>query len=415
MAKEEIINKLRFLRVGYLAPKSRYHGIITNETLFGTGKLSTFNYNTRYCKEEEDKDYQYDSLFNYEARYSDKKNFTITKHGPLDTKEKIEQFRQMGIETLKDKGNVMYESIISLANTEIAKKYNMLGSKGFGEVVDKVMDNWLKKCGFEPDNVEWFLDYHPDNRTSKEPHPHMHMCFFEKTQTRDRCKIPVSKLNDFKQMFATKMAKRCMSNSKEMNKLLTGSDKDREAIKTSLKNCNIAKIKNVRDLWKVLPSSGRLQYNSVNMINFRPAIDKVVDNLLKTPEFKEKYNSYVDKLKEYDTMVNKISGNSGQQLDSFKQVTEDKKLRTEIAQFILSKKKEYDYEINYDNFTKNKHGKKLSAISISKKLNSRKNYRTNSERYVHKFVNGALASRQREIEDEIEKFLKATQNEYENS
>lgn len=415
MAEEQIINKLRFLRVGYKAPKtSKLKGIVSTESLFGTKAQSIFNYNTRYCKEKEDNEYNYDSLFTYETRYSDKKNYTITKHGPLDTKEKIEQFRKMGSETLSNKGDVLYETIISIKDTEIAKKYNMLGSKGFGEVANKIMDRWLKKCGFDPENIEWFLDYHPDNRSSIEPHPHMHLCFFEKKQTRDRCKLPLSRLNDFKQMFASKMAERDIDTKSVIKKYLSEADSEKQLFKEALEKCNISKVKSVRDLWKVLPRTGRLQYDSTNMIGFRPAVDRVVDNLLKTEEFKQPYEKYISKLKEYDNMINKISGNEGQNVTSFKEITEDKKLRKEVAQFILQKKKDYDSEIKYSNFSRDKHGIKLGVGPLTKKLGTRKNYSTKAEHHVHKFINGALMSRQREIEEEIEKFLKASQPDYQN-
>lgn len=408
----EIINKVWFYSVGSLAPKgSRYKGIISADTLFGSGDMTIFEYNTRYAREKEDKDFKYDQLFEYNARYNNDVGFTYTSDGYLDTEDKLNKFKTDGYNTLNHNGALLWQIVFSPKDIETCQKYHLTSQKDYACVLDEVMPSFLKKYGFEPENVVWFEDFHPDNRTSIEPHPHIHLCFYEKVQTKTKGKLPKSALADFKTMMANKMLKR--SGSIEYQNVLKDVNFKYKAIKDRVNNVNLDNVKSIKDLYSVLPKTGRLQFNSTNNIPFRKAELRVVDNLLEQPEFKDLYDSYVNDLKKWDAMINRVDGNGE---PSLKQITEVRKLKEDIANKILQHKKDYIDETKYENYTKNKEGKKLSHHgAISKNLDNRKLKITNTERKIHRFINGAIAKRQQEIEDEIEKYLKSTEPSYSDS
>ena len=111
-------------------------------------------------------------------------------------------------------------------------------------------------------------------------------------------------------------------------------------------------------------------------------------------------------------MINRIDGNGE---PSLKQITEVKKLKEDIVQYILQHKKEYINETKFENYTKTSDAKKITSHSvISKNLEGRKTNTTKTEFKIHKFINCSIAQRQKEIEDEIEEYLKLTKASYDN-
>ena len=163
----EAINKVWFYEVGRTAPKgSKYKGIITSESLFGTGSKSTFMYNSRYAKED-DEDIQSETLFDYTKRYYGKNNnFTMSSDGPLDSDEKIQAFIEKGKLSMKDDGSILWEFVFSPKDISTSDRYKLSNQNDYANVIQSIMPAYLKSCGFDPENVTWWEDYHPDNRTS---------------------------------------------------------------------------------------------------------------------------------------------------------------------------------------------------------------------------------------------------------
>ncbi len=136
----EAINKVRYLIIGKPAPSnSRFKGTVTSDTIFSSG-MSVFNYSTRYAKEESDKDFKYDSIFDYAGRYADNKiNFTMSSEGKLDSKEKIESFVEHGKEALSKDGQILWEFIFSPKDIETSDKYHLSNQSDYAAVIFKIM------------------------------------------------------------------------------------------------------------------------------------------------------------------------------------------------------------------------------------------------------------------------------------
>lgn len=404
MAKPEAINKVRFLIIGEQAPNnSRFKGTITSDSIFGSG-VSVFNYSSRYAKEESDKDFDFDSIFDYSGRYKDNKiNFTMSSDGKLDTKEKLNKFIDNGKQLLNKDGAILWEFVFSPKDISTSDKYNLSNQNDYASVVSKILPNYLKQIGFDPNNVVWWQDYHPDNRTSIEPHPHIHLYFFEKNQERTRGKLQRKDLNLFKRLMANEMIKR--QDKQKYSDIFNDVNKNKKLLLDYSKKFNLNNIKSVRDLYKVLPSEGRLQYNSANMIGYRKAIDKVVNELLNSDDCKEAWTELNNKLDEYEKLVNTINGDNL----STRKETEITKLKVEIANHILSEKKNYIENKDYYKDDPSSKSKTLTKSGKGSKGKSGINIKLGTNDFhkpIKRFINGAIAKRQREIEDEIDEFLK---------
>ena len=165
----DLICKARYFRMGEKAPKnSCFKGKVSPASIFG-GSNSYFNYTERY----NDSDKEKASLIDYTGRYE----HTMTSDGFLDTEEKKKAFKDKGLESLSKEGSVVYEIICSMENYEKASNYSLTNQDQFSAVITKIMPSYIRSIGLDPRNVTWWEDFHPENRTSITPHPHIHLLF----------------------------------------------------------------------------------------------------------------------------------------------------------------------------------------------------------------------------------------------
>ncbi len=393
----QFINKARYFRIGHAAPKnSCFKGTVTPQSIFG-GAGSYFDYTERYVGKESD------SLMNYTGRYGS----TVSSEGDLDTDEKIETFKEKGVEALSKDGAICYEFVLSMKDYDTASNYNIVNQEQFSSVIKTIMPSYLKSIGLDPNNVSWWEDFHPENRTSTIPHPHVHILFFENEPSgafgRTYGKLPKKSLDDFKRMFANQLLKREYSGRYE--ELFSDINVSRQTVLDKTKHADLNKVKSLKDLYAVLPSSGRLQINSANMIPYREAVFRVVDNLLSSRECRKEWIDYLDALERYDREINlKAGGNVSSRKDA-----EIDKIKEQIANHILSGRKGYEKENSYEKILENRNHKETEGSKgrtykdpdiVRSRLSER-----NSAMPVKRVINGLLVQRQREIENEIEQYL----------
>ena len=326
-----LICKARYFRIGEKAPKnSCFKGTVSPASIFG-GSSSYFNYTERY----NDGDKEKGSLIDYTGRYE----HTMTSDGFLDTEEKRKQFKDKGKECLSKEGSVVYEIICSMENYEKASNYTLTNQDQFSAVVTKIMPSYIRSIGLDPRNVTWWEDFHPENRTSITPHPHIHLLFFENepSHTFDHLygRLPRKALNDFKRMFANEMIKR--QDYGRYREIFKDINMNKAKVLDRVRHINFDNVKTVKDLYAILPEEGRLQINSFHMAPYREAIFKVVDDLLESRKCREQWHSYVDALERYDDM---IDSQNHYEISTRKE-TEIIKIREKIANAILQGKKDF--------------------------------------------------------------------------
>lgn len=393
----DLLCKVRYFKIGEQAPKnSCFKGIVTPESIFG-GAGSYFNYCERYVDKENT------SLMKYTSRYG----FTYSDDGYLDSKEKKQAFIDKGKQSIGKEGSIVYEIVCSLADYEVASKYDLTGQEQFAAVTSVILPRFLTTIGLDPNNVSWWQDFHPENRTSTTPHPHIHLLFFEDEPThtfaRFYGKLPKKALNKFKMMFASEMIKR--EDQSIYKDLFNDINFSKRNLLDNIKHTNFDRVDSLKDLYAILPKSGRLQINSTNMAPYRQEVYKVVDKLLESKECKDVWKQFTDSLDKYEYLINqKVDSNISSRKD-----IEVTKIKEQIANAILSGRKDYEEENKYENIIKNVNykssdGTKGRTYKDKDIIRNRLNHR-NSGLATKRMINGMLAKRQNEIEMEIEQYL----------
>jgi len=404
----DLIVKARYFKIGQFAPKnSCFKGTVTPSSIFG-GSNSYFSYTERYSDIEKDKG---GSLLDYTGRYG----YTMSSEGLLDSEEKKKAFKQKGMECLSKEGSVVYELIVSLKDFDTADDYHLSNQEQFSIAIDRIMPSYIRSLGLDPDNVSWWEDFHPENRTSITPHPHIHLLFYENEPSHSfdhlYGKLPKKSLNDFKRMFANEMIKR--QDQSKYRELFDDINISKTKVLNRVRHIDLDKVKTVKDLYAILPDKGRLQINSYHMAPYRETIYKVVDHLLESRDCRKQWNSYKEALQRYDSMNSHRywSPETGdyywQRSDRGKrEITKTKK---QIANLILQGKKDFIRDNSYDRLLSNDNyrsadgdkGKIYKDPSIVRdRLSSR-----NPDRSIRKGISGFLAKRQKEIEKEIDQYL----------
>ena len=400
--------KARYFKIGQSAPRnSCFKGTVTPSSIFG-GSNSYFSYTERYSDIEKDKG---GSLLDYTGRYG----YTMSSDGLLDSDEKKKAFKEKGMECLSKEGSVVYELIVSLKDYDTADDYHLSNQEQFSVAIDKIMPSYIRSLGLDSDNVSWWEDFHPENRTSITPHPHIHLLFYENEPSHSfdhlYGKLPKKSLNDFKRMFANEMIRR--QDQSRYRELFDDINISKTKVLDRVRHIDLDRVKTVKDLYAILPDKGRLQINSYHMAPYRETIYKVVDRLLESKECRKQWNSYKEALQRYDSMNShrywSLENGDYYWQRSDRGKREIAKTKKQIANLILQGKKDFVRDNSYDRLLSNDNyssadgdkGKIYKDPSIVRdRLSSR-----NPDRSIRKGISGLLAKRQKEIEKEIDQYL----------
>ena len=404
----DLIMKARYFKIGQSAPRnSCFKGTVTPSSIFG-GSNSYFSYTERYSDIEKDKG---GSLLDYTGRYG----YTMSSDGLLDSDEKKKAFKEKGMECLSKEGSVVYELIVSLKDYDTADDYHLSNQEQFSVAIDKIMPSYIRSLGLDSDNVSWWEDFHPENRTSITPHPHIHLLFYENEPSHSfdhlYGKLPKKSLNDFKRMFANEMIRR--QDQSRYRELFDDINISKTKVLDRVRHIDLDRVKTVKDLYAILPDKGRLQIDSYHMAPYRETIYKVVDRLLESKECRKQWNSYKEALQRYDSMNShrywSLENGDYYWQRSDRGKREIAKTKKQIANLILQGKKDFVRDNSYDRLLSNDNyssadgdkGKIYKDPSIVRdRLSSR-----NPDRSIRKGISGLLAKRQKEIEKEIDQYL----------
>lgn len=318
----ELIGKFRFLENGKEAPEgSRFTGVLNASSLIGW-----FNYTSREDAADERKDSQCKGGFlGYTSHGGSEKTYT---HLGWLKDENYTEFRKEVAEAFSEKGNLAWDTVISMEDYDLADKYNMRTVDDWANAVSKALPRFFKSIGLEPSNMIYWMNYH----TNKD-HPHIHLTFLERTQSRTKGKITEKQLNTFKRFFIEelglreKLAERVGTTSEEYMKQ---KDAYRNKIIESIKKSMI-EVRTLEGLYKMLPKSGRLQYNSKNMAPYKKLIDEQIEECLKLDGIREVYEKWCETVNQLASAMNEFAGHD---IQTIKQA-EMKNLYTLVGNAIL--------------------------------------------------------------------------------
>lgn len=192
------ITKIRFFEYGKAPPKnSRYKGKITNDTVGGY-----FDYTGRDEAKDADKtvEKQEDGYFGYTGSHT---IGTYSSMGVLNTKEDRSQFKKEINRCFHKNGNLCWDYVISLESDEEAHQLELETGEQWAAVMKEVLPKLFKQYDLDYYNVLWWFDVHRNTE-----HPHIHLAFMEKKQTRTRGKLSQRKMKNVKQIIYTSLAAR---------------------------------------------------------------------------------------------------------------------------------------------------------------------------------------------------------------
>lgn len=330
----QIIDTIRFLEWGKPAPaNSEFKGVISTEKIFGTGNEgSYFGYTSRSTATESSGNEKLtmteDGFLGYTSRDYASGGSTFSSMGWLD-QDKAEEFKAEGRKAFSEKGDLIWDAVIALEDFEAAHKNGLFHTADYADAMSKVLPRFFKTVGLDPVNMLWWMNYH--NNTD---HPHIHLCFLEKTHTRSRGKFTPRQLKEFKRLVIKELtARETLSeiSGVSYDEAFRRKDAERNVFLDQIRSINLLEIDSISKLASVLPKKGRLQYNSANLRAYRGQIDAITDSFLQMPEIKPAFDLYLDHLELFDQAINK---NAGTDVATLKEA-ELKRLYAQIGNIIL--------------------------------------------------------------------------------
>lgn len=185
---------------------------------------------------------------------------------------------------LRKTQSVIWDCILTFQH-EFGQRYCNEFEQAY-DLMRKEFPRFLKSAGLRPDNVTWYAALHVNKA-----HRHIHVSFYENNPTRimahkkelqfSKGKIPLACINQFKIRAELALTDVC-SELKIMRKEVT--DLTRNVLfsdENKRKYDALFREKIIR-LIEMLPSEGRLSYDSENMKPLRPVIRKIVDYTIKS-------------------------------------------------------------------------------------------------------------------------------------
>lgn len=197
---------------------------------------------------------------------------------------------------LRQTGSKIWDCVISFE--EAYGKRLMTGTDRAVELLNAVLPKFFRDNGMPYDNMEWFAGLHEntDNR-------HIHLCFFERGQTRWKCK------HSGKHWHKGKLLESSMADLKlRIDQELKGlSAPDRRPMKEAIRKADISETVDqefkgkVLEIYRSLTEDGKAWYGSRSMDETRPLVDEATDIAIASdPELWARYSSIRKRLKERD-------------------------------------------------------------------------------------------------------------------
>lgn len=191
----------------------------------------------------------------------------------------------------------------------------------------KKFPKFLKQAGFDPNNIVWCAGLHTNT-----DHRHIHYSFYEKEplkyrKTKKELCFSYGLVSQYSINKIKIDIESYLTNSKINEKIYTKRQELTEKIKKNIKK-TIKKGESLKMLKKILillPSDGRVSYDSENMIFLKNDINHLIDLIIKQDDKTNAvFRTFLTLLQEKDNSIRRMCANS--KIDSKKVVLYDKYL-----------------------------------------------------------------------------------------
>lgn len=239
----------------------------------------------------------------------------------LCSKEQIAELKQ-GFRATK---SPVWHGVLSFEEM-FGKKYCGDYSKAYNLMATQ-FPRYLKLAGFDPENVVWCAGLHEntDNR-------HIHFSFYEKQplkyrKGKDELCFSHGKLSNFANNKLKINVENYLLNSRLNEQIYTTRKEITEEMKKKIaKNINKGEcLKMLRKILLLIPTNGRVSYDSENMMFLKNDINHLVDLIIKQDDKTNAvFRTYLSLLQEKDASIRRMCADS--KIDHKKVVLYDKYL-----------------------------------------------------------------------------------------
>ena len=385
------IDKVRYFECGKQAPpNSAFKGKMTGEMLSGYSE-----YTGRDDAKEHDQELVEDEgYFNYTSSHHT--SYTRTSEGILDNDEKRTEFQKLIKKYFHSDGDLAWENVLSIADFDEAEKIGLYSIEDWEAALNKALPKFFKYAGFEPENTLWWWDLHVNKF-----HPHVHIIWLEKEKTKLEGYLPPKQLKALKRFTALELeARKKLVDMIDMKyeEFFKQKDVKFKTILMSVDNFLSGHIeKDIMKLYRMLPKTGRLQYNSYHMKEYKPYIDKIIENIiLSKPEIKSAYDDW---LKNIDLLEENMNDIQNSEIATFKEAEIDK-LYSRIGNKILK-----NYVKIKENDSLNRKTDKSKNVA-RKHLNKKRYSSMNSQKVLGAYIMSCINKQEQEMEESLREFLR---------
>lgn len=375
------ITKARFMVNGYKPPSnSRMKKEVSMDSISGY-----FEYTGRDEAKDVEKDVEENETgyFGYTGSHTVGTSSSI---GILNTREDRKKFKKEIKKYFNKKGNICWDLVISLESDEEAAKLGFETGDNWNSVMSDALPKIFKQYDLEYNNVLWWFDVHRNTE-----HPHIHLAFMEKHQTRFKGKISKAKLENVKKSIYTCIAARQKLTEKtgyDYREYFKIKDQEFNQLVTLIKGKDLSNVKTLNQLLDALPKTGRFQYNSYNMKDFKPVIDEIIDEIIfNSPDLKKQYDILLERIDVLEGIMNDESAG----ISTLKEA-ELNKLHERIGNHILK---------NY---------KKTEKVKVKKETKTIRKVRYLNEKRLEGFIYSVALEQQNSINKSIDEYYKRMEN-----
>ena len=286
---------------------------------------------------------EYDMLKDY-LHYNSKdlflsessESFIWNKDGDISKKEvlsEIKEFNQKG---------VFWRGFVSFP-PDFAYSHGLITKLDFYNLTSNVIPSLIMDMGLDLVNVEWLCTLHRNTK-----HPHIHFCIFEKKTTKLNPIVPLYCIKKFKSNVASYL----IDNTdfyelrdklfKDITKKISFEELNKLKSRSLFSDSYRKKLNNLMvDLYDDLPKTGRLQYNSKNMLPYKKQLDVLIKFILLHDSVKYDYANYLRLLERHQKELNQLYGmsNSNKSMDYYN--SQLNKLYSKIGNEVLNNYKIY--------------------------------------------------------------------------
>lgn len=226
---------------------------------------------------------------------------------------------------------------------DFAINNGLITKSDYYDLTKHIMPSLITDMGLKLDNTTWYASLHRNT-----DNPHLHILLFEKKKTASKGFIPQFAIKNMKSNIGNYLIDNTnfyQLRDKEFSNI-TGGISLKELTKVRQQKLYSDKFRKelnqmLLSFYDTLPKTGRLQYNSKNMIPYKKALDNIIHYILSHDSVKYNYANYLRLLEKHQKELESLYGKGIDNKNKKYYNDQLNRLYSKIGNEILSNYKKY--------------------------------------------------------------------------